>query len=541
MNESSEATDALKKVSEREERGRNFSRGRREGSRSRSRIPELGSSREIVENPLWFEEDEPTFELPSDSTPATGMNTFDPDRVVHADQDRSILPQGVWLLVAEYLTMLIELLSDESDWELVSFVLVHLPLQLVNQHFFCGPRSREAVQNLLNNLCIWLGPGGTLPIGRHLPSGLKKTDLSAVAYQTLDVLVSYHRQFSSAQHVSIVKAFHAGISANETTAKVCIQALTTAVHDLGSALAKHLPEILTTLSALHSNMAISIHTLEFISAACHNTSLYTNFTNDHFETVFAVALNIITTHHDSVTSQPASNESLAVISAYVTSQHLLQFAYAAIYPWFLALPVRQRAAFVPFIVSKLVQAKRSPDDEDERSEVCMDFLHRYTYSNADPKPAASFMGDLVMPSPTAASGGGAEDEDIVTKHWALGNAFLTIHANKRTGWGKIETKRPSGTVSMILKLENVPLIGLGNDEADLVSLSAVLVGDGNPEIVSKLVPDRDGDVAVSMSEVSRSILLYSHHEQPLGRCSLMLILVGHTPNSRLMFCVAEKP
>jgi hypothetical protein len=504
-----EATDALKKVSEKEERGRNFSRGRREGSsRSRSRIPELGSSRDVIEHPLWFAEEDDAFEMPLDSTPANGMNTFDPDRVIPADQDMTLIPQGAWLFVAEYLQVLLELLTDEPDWELVSYVLVYLPLQLVNQHFFCGPRSRDSIQNLLNSLCLWLGPGGGLPIARHLPTGIKKTDLSSVAYQTLDVLMSYHRQFSSAEHVSIVKAFHAGISANEATAKVCIQALTAAVHDLGSALTKNLPEILTTLSALHTNISISIHTLEFIFSVSQLPSLYNNFTNDHYETVFAVALNIITTHHDSVTSQPEHSEPLPVISAYVTSQHLLQFAYAAIYPWFLALPVRQRAAFVPFIVGKLVQAKRSPEDEDERSEVCIDFLHRYTYSNADPKPAASFMGDLVMPSPpqsgAAGAGGGVggEDDDIVTKHWALGNALLTIHANKRTGWGKIETKRPSGTVSMILKLENVPLIGLGNDEADLVSLSAVLVGDGNPEVVSKLVPDRDKDVAMSVTEVS---------------------------------------
>ncbi|CED85620.1 Tuberin-Rap/ran-GTPase-activating protein [Phaffia rhodozyma] len=491
---------------DRMERGRNPTRDRdrsRPGnaSRSRSRLPEMGSSRDIIQNPLWFFGESLAFELSNMSIGSFGLNTFDPQRAfVVGTGNQSLIPRGIWLPVSEYLKVLIEILNDEREWELVSYLLCYFPAQLSNQHFFCGPRAKEQLGRLLDGLCGWLGPGGSLPISKNLPIGVRKADLRAVAYQSLDVLISYHRQFGSQQHSALIRAFHTGVSATgstESTGKACIHALTMAIDELVLPLAKELPSILSTLSALTSNVSLSIHILEFLYCVSYKPKLYSNFTPQQYELVFAVILNIITTHHESVTVPPGADATAAQRTAAVLSQHMLQLAYLIIYSWFLFLPASQRPRFIPFITKKLMQAKRSPQDTDKRSEVCVDFLHRYAYANADPKPAPSFLGDLVLPDLDK------DPSHYDEKSWVIGTSIIKVTTDKLSGWCKIDTIRPSGSTSIVAKLENVPFIGLGNDGADLVSLAAVLVGDQNPRSESD---DQGEETTACREEISQAVL-----------------------------------
>jgi hypothetical protein len=105
------------------------------------------------------------------------------------------------------------------------------------------------------------------------------------------------------------------------------------------------------------------------------------------------------------------------------------------------------------------------------AEVCYDWLARYTYGNADPKPTVSFLSEVVMHGDFAGTDKSIS-ETAVTKSWLLGNTVLTIKTQPRSGWVTINAVRPSGTVSLLTKVENVPLLGLGEDNADLDSLLA---------------------------------------------------------------------
>lgn len=506
---------------ETEGRGRNSSRapGRRDASRSRSRMIELGGSRSVLETPLWYDGDPVAFELPTSTAPSSSMNTFDPQRRFVVVRDESILPQGVWLPVSEYVQVIGEVLAEETDWELVSFVLCYFPLQLVNQHFFCGPRSKHSLHRFVDSLCAWLGPNGRLPYITRLPTGVKKAAVQAVTYQTLDVLISYHRQFSQQQHSALVRAFHVGVPSNDTTTgRACVQALTTmvtmAVGGTGSpnaplehlrlAVTKDLTAIMETLSTLTSDVSLSVHILEFIYAVSQNRQLYANFTTEQFETVFAVALHIIRIHHDSANDTSPDKD----LSDHVLSQHMLQLAYFVMYPWFLALDLTQRVQLVPFILRQLISAKPDLEEEDPRMDVCMDFLHRYAYSNADSKPARSFLGELVLPPEV---GPGAEESgDIERKYWVQGDAVVRVRMNRRTGWGRVSTFRPSGTVAMMVKLENIPLIALGNEKPDLITLPAVLAGERPHEEEVRLIPlaclSQRGADAETLFQFSKKVL-----------------------------------
>lgn len=477
-------------IAETEERRRSGSRrrepsrpGRREASTARGRMPEQGSSRAVVEQPMWYNGDPVGFEAPQDTTPSSSMFTFDPQIVLTQPHDVSRFSNGVWLPVSDYLEVVVELLTDErADYELVSFLLCYLPVQLVNQHFFCGPRSTQELQVLLNHLAMWLGPSGQLPITRRLPAtpGLRKSDVHAVAYQTLDVLVSYYRQFNSAHHRLLVRAFTTGISASDYMGKACIQALTmmatmaipgpskdTALAELRMAVTKDLPDIMEKLGKLTSNVSLAIHILEFVYAVSQNRDLYANFTSDQYRLPFAVALNIIRIHHESVT-----DSSTADVPTKVLSLHMLQFAYFVMYPWFLALNLGDRPKMARHILDQLTSAKQTLEEEDERSEVCLDFLHRYSYSNADPRPAPSFLAELALPEMEE---GSAESRDVQVKLWSMGTSVIRIKTNRRSGWAQVDTLRPSGTTTMIVKVENIPIIDIGNEDADTKTSASVLL------------------------------------------------------------------
>jgi hypothetical protein len=471
---SAQAAAATAPASEQSEsRGREGGRGPsgrerstvRNTSRSRSRMRDYRGSRDVPEHPLWFAGQEPSFELPRDASPSESLNTFDPQRVTH--KDPAVLPHGLWLPVSAYIRVIVDLLTDEGEWELVSYLLCHLPQQLANQHFFCGPRSRDQLSVLVDRMCTWLSPGGRLHVSRQLPAKVKVTELNAVAYQTLDVLVSYHRQLSAGQHSNLIKAFHHGVGATESVGKVCIQALTMTIAELGQAIKKDLISIMNKLSTISSSISLSIHILEFIFAVSQADELHTNFTQGDYLDTFAVALNIISTHHESVNVAPGAEASLAEKSSFVLSQHMLQFAYFTIYPWFLSASLHLRPQLIPWIVKRLTEAKASPTDADDRAEVCVDFLRRNAFSNAEP------MESLALP-------GGEADDDVEVAYWVRDSAIVVAKLNRHTGKAKLGVSRASGAAAQIVELA-------AGDEADaaptLTDAERQASGEGDVEAV----------------------------------------------------------
>lgn len=279
-----------------------------------------------------------------------------------------------------------------------------------------------------------------MQISRQLPSKVKVTELNAVAYQTLDVLVSYHRQLSATQHANLIKAFHHGVGATEAVGKVCIQALTMTIAELGQAIKKDLLSIMNKLSTISSSISLSIHILEFIFAVSQADELHTNFTQSDYLDTFAVALNIISTHHESVNVAPGPEAPLAEKSSFVLSQHMLQFAYFTIYPWFLSASLHLRPQLIPWIVKRLNEAKSNPTDEDDRAEVCIDFLRRNAYYNAEP------METVPLP-------GGEADDDVDAAYWIKDMGVVVSKIHKRSGWAKIGVSRASGATAKLVEYD----------------------------------------------------------------------------------------
>ena len=475
----SSARTAAAASAEPEERGRatrQVDSATRSRSRSKAAIVRAGPAAvDPTYTPLWRVPDEIAFERPADTLPSQGMTTYDPNHP--SLKDPSAPPvEGVWLPVSEYVRVLNGILRGH-DWELVSYVLTFLPVQLSNKLFFHGRRATKEVRALLDVLISGVMPGGA-PWERrfNVPSFIKRADINSAAYQSLSILISYRGVFSRAETDRMIQAFMSGLQGREQLAKPCLQALTLSVYELEQSVSRNLTEIIRAMTNVLTTTGLAVHILEFLIALGQNQSLFKNFTDEQYRLVFRIAIGYITEHNarsDGTVDlrEPTANE------AYILSQHVIGLAYYAIYIWFLALRLPQRPALVTDLTREILKGRSTRVLIDEMAEVCFDWLARYTYGNADPKPANSFLSEVVMR-------GSADSEDSdanKSASWMLGGAIITVTSHPRSGWATITTTRPTGTTQVVCKVENVPLVGLGEAEADLVSLPAVLMANRAPD------------------------------------------------------------
>ena len=436
-------------------------------SRSRSRQP----LRTTPYNPLWTIPDTLDFECPTDERPSEGMTTFD-QRLTDSGSGDASGPMGIWLPISEYLSGLCDMLERDSDWDMVSYLLAFLPLQLANRHFYCGPRAKVEIRRLRRILCDGLF-NDRLIHNVQLPSMLRRADIRGVAYQMVTILISYKSLFDRSECNSIVETLYRGLfGIHRSTTKPCVRALTVAAYELTDNLVTYLPGVLEQLSQIMGTPSISLHILEFLCSIGQIPALYGNFTDIQYKAVFQVAMKYIELHHGDENKAIADAAQTQDPSYATLSQHVLKLSFFVIYTWYMALALPKRVVMYPHILRQLILC--FPKQFDEMAEVCFDWLTRYTYGNADPKPATSHIGSVAMhntgKSPLAA-------ENSRTKYWLLGNSVLSITAHPRSGWATLNVRRASGTVGILCKIENVPTITLGEDGADLDVLPAMMRAD----------------------------------------------------------------
>ncbi|KAL1410912.1 Tuberous sclerosis 2-like protein [Vanrija albida] len=455
-----------------DERGRSARPGDA-SARSRSRSKAAGTLLRTAStatepqsySPLWCLPEAVIFETPLDNHPSDYFAVYDPNHPAAANQTVDHV-EGLWLPVSDYLRVLNGLLRWEHDWELVSYVLCFLPQQLGNKHFFHGARAAHELRSLLSVLC-----GGILDSDNrwerrfNVPSFIKRPHINALAYQSLSILISYKNVMDRSECDRLLQSLVAGLEGNSMLAKPCLQALTICVYELEQNIAKLMPTILRKMQQILSTPVVAVHILEFL-VALGNSNLYRNFTEDQYRLVFAVAIGYIAEHNTRTGSASAADFANSR-EAYTLSQHVIGLAYHAIYLWFLTLRVAQRPHYVSELVRGLIHAKTQGVAVDERNEVCFDWMSRYAYGNADPKPAQSFLSQVVMAT--------GQEQPSKSQSWVLGGAIVTVTSHPRTGWATITTTRPTGQTSVVCKLENVPLLDLGEANADLVSLPATLM------------------------------------------------------------------
>ncbi|CAK5264237.1 unnamed protein product [Mycena citricolor] len=225
-------------------------------------------------------------------------------------------------------------------------------------------------------------------------------------------------------------------------------------------MAKFMSPILEKLSQIMSNANMAVHILAFLVIISSQPRLYANFIEHDFRLVFGVALQYLQHQNRNRDDQSVS---------WTLSEYVRILSYYNVYVWFLAIKLPDRPKHITYILRQLELANEDNSGPDDSTIVCCDWLERYTYASADPRPAASVLSEIVMnPSEPA-------EEAIQEKTWAMGNSIVTVRTLKRRGWFEVLSRRPSGFTKMLCRLENSPLVGPGDVDPDLVSVPAALV------------------------------------------------------------------
>ncbi|KAF9268518.1 hypothetical protein L218DRAFT_953979 [Marasmius fiardii PR-910] len=433
--------------------------------------------------------------------------------------------------ISKYLSAVLEMLTasastnpsehcgdtpPRTSWELLSYLLVHLPSQLSNKHLFCGPLSRQILSKILTCLCTSISSGqlGMAELhtteGSFHPPTLKVRDAHSLAYSTLSVLISYRSSFELKQRHLLVETLLGGLSSTKPhTITSCLHALSLCAYELPSSLTKFLKDILEKLSQIMSTgelggAGIAVHVLAFLSIVGGNGEMLTgNFTEREFKLVFGVALKYLQGHNRMIrlrkSDESSGNKDLEsktksqVNISWALSQHVRILSYHLVYTWFLALRLPDRPKHVRYITHQLLLANEGNTEVDDPTEVAFDWLARYSFASADPRPAGnSVLAQVTMgntPSSNAAqnedasgsrnpSGSSRSDiPSISVKTWLQGNSVITIRTSIKSGWVEVLSRRPSGYTKFLARVENVPMVGVGEVNPSWVDVPAAVLMD----------------------------------------------------------------
>ncbi|CAG8460668.1 4214_t:CDS:2 [Racocetra fulgida] len=361
-----------------------------------------------------------------------------------------------------YLKCLIDILTNDKDWDIYSYILCHLPSQLSKQQLFCAASNEILI--LRSYLCDSI-LNNKLAEGILLPADIKKVDVYVMAYQTLTILISYRNLFIKKDRDELVLTFNFGLQKWGHSAKPCIDALNICLYELPLSGTKHLQNTLDSLSKIITTSTMSVHILEFLSGLARLPDLYVNFTESDYKRVFGIAVQYIQYSRAAAGQQLTTTNS---ISTNALSQYENIMAYHVIYLWFMSLRLSERRKYVTFIVHGLLVANGSTQNVDEQTETCFDMLARFSFANPGPKPEPSFITQVLTDQ-------GKDKVKLST--WVQGNSFLTIKTMKSLGWAEIIIRRPSGTVAFLCKLENRNKL----DGIDLNTLPATLMAHYDPD------------------------------------------------------------
>ena len=362
------------------------------------------------------------------------------------------------LRLSNWLAEMIDILQQTDDWDIYSYIVVHLPSQLSNPTLFSNaiPHIR-----LLRSVIVSQLKSGTI----REPSantGVKKGDVALCLFNSLVMLLGYSEHFSRAEQDDIVRTLLVGISAWDRVTKVCIQGLSICCHVVPQSLTRSLSAILQKMSQIITQSHLAVDILEFLAGLARLPDVHINLTENELRTVFAICIRHLQHLRDQRQKQAdqipghaanrmsgLSGESATASSRIIDihtdlPQYVFALAYHVLTIWFLSLRLVDRAKHVGWITSNLASKDlHGQDILEEQSQVSLDMMHRTAYLDlGETKPCAD-----VSPS----------DGKILKKTWLLGLSIVTVETAAATGLTHIIKRQASGTTHATYQLNTAPL------------------------------------------------------------------------------------
>lgn len=364
------------------------------------------------------------------------------------------------LKMSRWMDRVNDILSKGDDWEVYSYLLIHLPSQLINTSLFESEaphiqKLHELITGQLQTGKVYTPPTNT---------GMKQGDVALCLLQTLTVLISYHDRFNKKQLDDTVRTFLISMEKWDGVRKCCIHALALCSHEIPLHLDKFLDGIVQKMSQIITQSHLAMDILEFLAGLVRLPDAYRSTNLMLFRTIFGICreylknsrkerekprsissrINVSTRQNTSAEVRTSSDSSIANDVQKDLPEYVFTLAYHVITFWFLAIDIQERSSHVGWISKNLCyQDDLGHEIMEEQSQVTLDMMHRTAYSD---------LGET-MPSPDFYNQGSKTSK----KTWLVGMSIVTVETFGDNGRTQITKRQASGTTYAIFQQQTAPL------------------------------------------------------------------------------------
>ena len=413
-------------------------------SRSGTRSLNAKEQWQRVISPVWVQDssmEELPFALPTGSSPVTYAQNVE-------GKELNILDLGPWL------ELMINILKGGSDWELYSYVLVHLPLQLSNHSLFS---NQIMLLQILHSLVVAQLNGSDFPEPPK-DSGIKKGEVALCLYQVLKMLLPYHEHFGRRMAEDTVRTFRMGIEKWERTGKCCIHALALCCYEIPSYIEKQIVGITELMQKRITQADLAMDILEFLRCLSRLRQAYGEADIDFYRRIFGICIRYLqvaweqrqkradagkprfSAQYNRQSGSSGETRAAGPVQSKESqglSEYVYLLAYQTIIVWFLSIDVRERAQHVGWLTQELSWPDELGKERmEEQSLVVLDMMHRTAFSNLGETMIGS---DFVNPL-----------NKVITRMWLVGMSIITTEiavdqATEVIKAGQLTKRQASGT------------------------------------------------------------------------------------------------
>lgn len=360
--------------------------------------------------------------------------------VLRSDSPPDSQEADLHLDMTRWLQAITDIIEKHCDWEVYSYIIVHLGAQLSNQSLFT--EALPQIKRLARVVCRQIQDQTVMKPPEA--SGLRQGDVAFCLINILTTLIGYHWHIQRSETEHMISTFIRGLTAWESTGVPCIHALTLCCYELPISLERDLVRIVAQMSTIVTKSEAAIHVLEYLAGLSRLPQLCSRFHGDEIKLVFGVCFSYIEyargKRYDEAqlragrSAGPTRQGSIASGQRPSTEdipQYVFAISYHVITFWYLTLQPEDQRKYLPWMEQRLLSKDQAGHVEEE-GLVTLDHVWRVSQGRDMRVPAAAL-----------------KFADLNTNTWVSEYCILTITCHtdedKKETVVEVLERRASGT------------------------------------------------------------------------------------------------
>ncbi|CAA92229.2 GTPase activating protein, Tsc2 paralog [Schizosaccharomyces pombe] len=330
-------------------------------------------------------------------------------------KDLMSLPINEWVKNVMYIV------THETDWKVVQYILINFTNQLRNTKMFT--KTVEALQLLLNSLRDIINGKQSLNI--NFSDFFRIEDLLVSLSKILSVLMVYKDVLPPTAHEQFFQLLNRFAEKGDKTMESCIDTLITNCCAMQSFSIMHLPKFFSITMSSNLSERSLVNFLRLLHVVSDNWELNEGLEKETIQSICLFCLKVIRTKKEELDG----HKKLVNPNTKVFCLYLVSFSYSIISNLFLGCETTERAQLASFLLKEFLNLKNGSHFEGYE-RVFYELLLRYTYSD---ERIESYPSDSRFHFNSS------------SKSWLYRGCVITINAEYETGDYQMILRRMSGT------------------------------------------------------------------------------------------------